>query len=83
MAIVGDEVPPPYPILDVHVPEPSLGSLEKKLAADGEQKLNLELDEVVQRMATADEAMQASMASLATKIQQSTIGVEATTNVMK
>ena len=56
----------------------SLGSLEKKLAADGEQKLNLELDEVVQRMATADEAMQASMASLATKIQQSTISVEAT-----
>merc|ERR1719231_530940 len=76
-AIVGDQAPPPYPILDVHIPEPIVGALDRKWAAEDGQQSALKLDEVAERIAAADELMQSSMAPLAAKIESAAAAAEA------
>lgn len=69
-AIVGDQLPPPYPILDIHVPEPKAGSLEKKWAADENQRSALQLEEIEERLKVSTDALWSSSAALAAKIEQ-------------
>jgi len=54
--IIGDAVPPPLPVVSVHVPEPAIGSVEQSLAA---------LDKVAQEQAIAEASAKQSKLSSA------------------
>jgi len=69
-AIVGDQVPPPYPIIDVHVPEPMIGSMAKKWASEDNQQRALQLGEIEQRLATSSQLLRVALAPLAAKIEE-------------
>merc|ERR1719316_759223 len=81
-AIVGDQVPPPYPIMDIHVPEPKVGSLQKKWAADENQQGALKLEEAGHRLAAASDAFWASTAPLGAKIENAAALAEEAVNLL-
>jgi hypothetical protein len=69
-AIVGDQVPPPYPVIEVHVPEPMIGSMAKKWASEDNQERALHLGEIEQRLATSSQLLRVALAPLASKIEE-------------
>jgi len=73
----GDQAPPPYPIVDVHVPISMVGAFEKKWEADDNQQRVQQLEAIEHRLAASDEMLWASVAPLVAKIEQVTAMAEA------
>lgn len=75
-AIVGDQTPPAYPILDVHVPEPMVGSMQKQWAAEENQQMSQQLDTIEQRLTASAEVLRIAMEPLTAKIEQAAATAE-------
>ena len=73
----GDQAPPPYPIVDVHVPISMVGAFDKKWEADDNQQRVQQLESIEHRLAASDEMLWASVAPLVAKIEQVTAMAEA------
>jgi len=69
-AIVGDEVPPPYPIIDVHVPEPNTGTMEAKWAADDSGITTQKLDALLNKLEAGETQFRDSAAQLTEKLEK-------------
>merc|ERR1712176_1562451 len=68
--IIGDQTPPQYPIIDVHVPEPAVSSLEKNKAADQNIEEQAGLDNLKSQMDAQHSLLIHTMQSLAAKIEE-------------
>ena len=68
--VVGDPVPPPYPVLNVHVPEPAIGADEFKLATIARQHEQDALLSLAERIESTEKQVSATMATLALQVKK-------------
>ena len=67
--VVGDPVPPPYPVVNVHVPEPSMGTDEFKLAASARRHEQDALLSLEDQIASVEKQASATMSTLALQLR--------------
>lgn len=68
--IVGDELPPQLPVVDVHVPEPSASALERGWVANENSDKQQLLEEINSRMGSKRSLLINNMRSLRSRIEQ-------------
>lgn len=74
---MGDQVPPAYPIVDVHVPEPMVGSLERELVMEESQQSSKQMEEIDHSLAASDQMFKTAMALVTAKIEHVGVLAEA------
>ena len=67
--VTGDPVPPPYPVVNVHVPEPVAGTDDFKFAAIARQREQDALLSLEERLESTEKQVLATMASLALQVK--------------
>ena len=67
--VVGDPVPPPYPVVNVHVPEPRMGTGEFKSAAIARRHEQDALLSLEDQIASVEKQTSATMATLALQLR--------------
>ena len=67
--MVGDQNPPSYPVVNVHVAEPVRGPLQKKWEAEDDHVKQAELDDVGKRLTSQRDFLVGSMGALRAKTQ--------------
>ena len=67
--VAGDPVPPQYPVVNVHVPEPSMGADDFKSAAIARQREQDDLLSLEEHIASMEKQTSATMATLALQVQ--------------
>ena len=68
--VAGDPVPPPYPVVNVHVPEPVAGSDDFKLAAIARQRDQDALLSLEEHLESTEKQVSATMATLALQVKK-------------
>ena len=67
--VTGDPSPPPYPVVNVHVSEPSMGADDFKSATDEHQHQHESLLSLAQRIASVEEQTLATVRALAQDVK--------------
>ena len=67
--IAGDPVPPPYPVVSVHVPEPSMSAADLKSAAVARQREQDTLLSLEGHIASMEKQTSETMAALALQVK--------------
>ena len=67
--VAGDPVPPPYPVVNVHVPEPSMSAADLKSAAVARQREQDALLSLEVRIKSMEKQTSETMAALALQVK--------------
>lgn len=67
--VSGDPMPPQYPVVNVHVPEPSMGANDFKSTAIARQREQDALLRLEEHIASMEKQTSATMATLALQVQ--------------
>ena len=67
--VTGDPVPPPYPVVNVHITEPALGADDFKFAAIAQQHEQDSLLTLEKHMSSMEQQSLATMAGLAQEMK--------------
>ena len=67
--VAGDPVPPQYPVVNVHVPEPSMGADDFKSAAIARRREQDDLLSLEEHIASMEKQTSATMVTLALQVQ--------------